>query len=61
MAGTGGTSSSSSPPEGFWKLRDFGAGRRELGFWGMLRGWREPVEVRTVLKLLVELMDRPEL
>lgn len=27
----------------------------------MLRGWREPVEVRTVLKLLVEVMDRPEL
>lgn len=38
-----------------------GAGNLELETdWG-IRGWMEPVEDRTVLKLFVELIERPEL
>lgn len=67
MAGTGGTSSSSSRLD--MEFRDasvLGAGRREpLVAMGMLpcdgRGWMEPTEVRTVLKLADEPTERPEL
>ena len=60
IAGTGGTSSSSSGFDGFGRLRAFGAGRRELAP-GANLGWMDPVEVLTVLKLVDDPTDRPEL
>ena len=61
IAGTGGTSSSPSAVVGGWRFRALGAGNLELeADWG-IRGWIEPVEDRTVLKLFVEFMERPEL
>lgn len=60
IAGTGGTSSPSAFV-GAWRFRAFGAGNLELeADWG-IRGWIEPVEDRTVLKLFVEFMESPEL
>jgi len=60
MAGTGGTSSLSSPVAALWRDKAFGAGNLELPVWGF-RAWIDPVDVRTVLKLLVEPTERPEL
>ena len=60
IAGTGGTSSSSSGFAGFGRFSAFGAGRRELTP-GASLGWIEPVDVRTVLKLVEDPTDRPEL
>jgi hypothetical protein len=48
MAGTGGTSSSSSGLMGFWILSAFGGGNLELAGCE-IRGWMDPVEVLTVL------------
>lgn len=59
MAGTGGTSSSPSAVVELSKLRDLGAGNLEPP--DALRGCIEPVDVRTVLKLVVEPTDSPEL
>lgn len=41
-------------------VSDFGAGSRELPPCGR-RGCREPVDVRTVLPLVVEPTEKPEL
>jgi hypothetical protein len=61
IAGTGGTSSSSSCPAELWRLKAFGAGSLEPTPCG-LRCWIEPVDVRTVvLKLAFEVTERPEL
>lgn len=61
MAGTGGTSPSSSPCE----LLFVTLGCRATDNRGVADGWRrcwtEPVEVLTVLRLAVEPMERPEL
>jgi hypothetical protein len=59
MAGTGGTSSSSSAVVELRRFRDLGAGNLEPP--DALRGWIEPVDVRTVLKLVVEPTESPEL
>lgn len=48
IAGTGGTSSSSSAFVGLCMFNAFGAGSRELPL-GAMRGWIDPVDVRTVL------------
>jgi hypothetical protein len=60
IAGTGGTSSSSSTVDVLCKFKAFGAGSREF-VPKVIRGCIEPVDVRAVLKLLVEVMERPEL
>lgn len=64
IAGTGGTSSSSSAEWELWLcgVNCLGAGRRDALPAAGARGWiDEPVEVLMVLKLLVEVMDKPEL
>jgi hypothetical protein len=61
IAGTGGTSSSSSADAEFWPLLSFGAGRRDMEADCGKRGCREPVDVRTVLKLAFDPIERPEL
>lgn len=64
MAGTGGTSSSSSAVVVLLRLcesDDLGAGRRDAGPGTGSRGWAEPVDVLTVLKLMEDPTDRPEL
>lgn len=58
IAGTGGTSSSSSFEAGM--LIDLGAGKREPLFCGK-RGCNEPVDVLTVLLLVSEPTENPEL
>lgn len=70
IAGTGGTSSSSSSfPAELWTVREFGlgVGSREVdalggspGSAGIL-GCKEPVEVLAVLKEVADADDRPEL
>lgn len=59
IAGTGGTSSSSSVEAGMLVI-DFGAGSREPVFWGR-RGCNDPVDVLTVLLLASEPTENPEL
>lgn len=62
IAGTGGTSSSSSMVDVLCRLTAFGAGSRELGGRPrLIRGWIEPVDVRAVLKLFTDVIERPEL
>lgn len=62
MAGTGGTSSSSSADVALCVLVCFGAGNRDVDAdCGMLRGCIEPVEVLTVLKLSDDPTESPEL
>jgi len=60
IAGTGGTSSSSSATVLLCRFKAFGAGSLEFPVCEF-RAWMEPVEVRTVLKLFVEPIERPEL
>jgi hypothetical protein len=50
IAGTGGTSSSSLPPE-LCMLRVFGVGNREVETFGGAFDCKDPVDVRAVLKL----------
>lgn len=59
IAGTGGTSSSSSFEAGILFI-DLGAGRREPLFWGK-RGCSDPVDVLTVLLLASDPTENPEL
>jgi hypothetical protein len=62
IAGTGGTSSSSSIVDVLCRFTALGAGSRELGGRPrLIRGWIEPVDVRAVFKLLVDVIERPEL
>ena len=61
MAGTGGTPSSSSAGMGLCTVVCFGAGKREVDEDGGTRGCAEPIDVLTVLKLVVEPTERPEL
>jgi hypothetical protein len=62
IAGTGGTSSSSSWLAELWRFRAFGAGSREPAPWGFRCGTDVVVEVRiVVLKLALEVTERPEL
>lgn len=61
MAGTGGTSSSSSTGRGLWTVVCFGAGSRDVDEDCERRGWIEPIEVLAVLKLAEEFTDSPEL
>ncbi len=60
MAGTGGTSSSSSPFDVLCRFKAFGAGNLELPPCEF-RAWIDPVDVRTVLKLFTEPTESPEL
>jgi hypothetical protein len=60
IAGTGGTSSSSSLPAALCKLLAFGAGSRDDGAGGGTLGCRELVEVRVALKLAFDPVERRE-
>jgi hypothetical protein len=62
IAGTGGTSPVSSMLAELCRLRAFGAGNRELASICELRCWTDAVDVRmVVLKLALDVMERPEL
>lgn len=61
MAGTGGTSSSSSAGIGLCTVVCLGAGNRDVDEGCETRGCVEPIEVLTVLKLMDEVTERPEL
>ena len=61
IAGTGGTSSPSSAGIGLCTVVCLGAGRREDDEdWG-IRGCAEPIDVLTVLKLVLDATERPKL
>lgn len=61
IAGTGGTSSSSSAGIGLCTVVCFGAGSRDVDDDWDRRGWIDPIEVLAVLKLFDELTESPEL
>lgn len=61
IAGTGGTISSSLLPAALWTFLGFGVGNLDDDGGNGIRGCRDPVDVREVLKLVLELIESPEL